>query len=50
MNKRLPLKAGEKTKAAIEKASLKAERNGWLQPKNVLETDLASTKKWRYHL
>lgn len=44
MNKNAFDKLDEKTKAAIEKASLKAERNGWLQTKERVETDLASLK------
>mgnify|MGYP003629849252 FL=1 len=44
MNKSAFDKLDEKTKAAIEKASLKAERNGWLQTKERVETDLASLK------
>lgn len=44
MNKRAYDQLDEKTKAAIDKASIKAERNGWIETKERVETDLASLK------
>ncbi|ETI58821.1 TRAP transporter substrate-binding protein DctP [Marinomonas profundimaris] len=44
MNKSVFDKLDAKTKVAIEKAALKAERNGWIQTKERVETDLASLK------